>query len=173
MPTYTFTEEQAEKANQEWGCNCGPTALAFALQSTLDHARYLLPGFDAKRYTNPTMMRHAIAEAGRTISPVLPPAEGFGDYSRFFHRQVSLVRIQWAGPWTEPNANPKWRYRFTHWITTWSERDVPILFDCNGGIQGPDGWEAEIVRAILQTIPNANGKWWATDIWRLNPQKIQ
>lgn len=170
MPTYPFTEEQALKANEEWGCNCGPTALAFALQCSLEKARYLLPGFDQKRYTNPSMMRNAVQEAGLKISNVTPPRFDHKktlSYDRVFSSTMALVRVQWSGPWTEPGVNPKWCYRFTHWIATWQERGVDLIFDCNGGIRGPESWETEIAPAIARTIPEADGHWYWTHIWRL------
>lgn len=37
--TYPFTEDEMYAAAREWGCNCGPSALAFALQVPLDRVR--------------------------------------------------------------------------------------------------------------------------------------
>lgn len=42
---YSFTEDDMRCAAEAWGCNCGPSALAFALQTTLDAVRPALPGF--------------------------------------------------------------------------------------------------------------------------------
>lgn len=177
MPNYVFTEEEARQANAVWGCNCGPTALAFALQITLEQVRPLIPGFDQKRYTNPSMMRHAINSAGYRLSNVIPMPYVPGrpnSYERLFCTTMALVRVQWCGPWTEPNANPRWAYRQTHWVATWEERGVPFVFDCNGGIVTAEQWETSIIPLILKScIPNANGEWFPTHIWRLNRKAVQ
>jgi hypothetical protein len=170
MPTYTFTEEQARTAHDEWGCNCGPTALAFALQTTLEAVRYALPDFPARRYTSPTMMSGALVELGRTFKAVRNPSNGGklqASIDAMFAGPMSLTRIQWTGPWTANGANAKWAARQTHWIATWAERGVPIIFDCNGGIQGLGAWETNIVPLIVETIPRADGGWYAANVWRI------
>lgn len=60
MLTYPFTEADAQRAYDEWGANCGPNALAFALQIPLEEVRDVIPQFDERRYTSPTMMRQAV-----------------------------------------------------------------------------------------------------------------
>lgn len=169
MPTYTFTEDEAKAAHDEWGCNCGPTALAFALQIPLEKVRPLLRGFDDKRYTNPTMMKQALELFGERFSGVVATTDRMFDEHEFRGR-MTLVRIQWTGPWTATGATPRWAYRHTHWITTWTERGVPLLFDCNGGIQGPDSWEQEIVPMLTRAIRRADGGWFPTHIWRFTRQ---
>lgn len=165
--TYPFTEADAKAAHDEWGCNCGPTALSFALQWPLADVRYMIPGFEQKRYTSPTMMRSALDLISQRISCVgRPSVEAMFDQHEYRGR-LALVRIQWTGPWTAPGANPRWAYRHTHWITTWTERSVPLIFDCNGGIRGIDSWESEIV-PLLTDYERADGGWFPTHIWRLN-----
>lgn len=168
--TYPFTQADSQAAYDEWGANCGPNALAFALQVSLSKVRPLIPDFERKRYTSPTMMKAALETAGQKFRTVLPSPfskPGLVDIEPMFSEFMTLVRIQWAGPWTEPGANPRWAYRHTHWITTWTERGVPLIFDCNGGIQGIETWERDIVPAIVEMIPRANGEWFPTHIWRL------
>jgi hypothetical protein len=161
---YPFTQEEFKQAADEWGCNCGPSSLAFALQSPLDRARSQIPGFDEKRYTSPAMMRQALDRLAVAFNDVQPPSVD----EMWDMRRYSLVRIQWAGPWTEPGANPKWAYRQTHWIAT-----TPLslldhsIFDCNAGIVSWDLWTMMTVPFILKHVPRANGKWWPTHIWRL------
>ena len=167
MPTYTFSEQDAQAAYDEWGCNCGPSALAFALQISLKQVRPLLRGFEQKRYTNPTMMKVALETVNRQFSNVRPPVRGRMFDEHHFRGRMSLIRIQWTGPWTAPGVNPRWAYRQTHWITTWTERDVALLFDCNGGIRGIVSWEGEIVPMLTEQIDRADGCWFPTHIWRL------
>lgn len=170
--TYPFTENDMERAAQDWGCNCGPSALAFALQKPLDAARYAIPDFAKKRYTSPTMMKAALAFHLQPFDVVriARPAPGKrADIERMFHARPALVRVQWEGPWTDPGSNPRWAYRQTHWIATWEERGVPLIFDCNGGIMGLSRWENEIVPLIVKHTPRASGGWYPTHVWRLVP----
>lgn len=62
--TLRFNLADAERANDEWGANCGPGALAAIAGLTMDEVRPHLDGFDAKRYTNPTMMYAALQSIG-------------------------------------------------------------------------------------------------------------
>lgn len=103
-----FTGEESNRANDEWGANCGPHSLATVLAITLDRARELMPDFEGRGYTTPTMMLAALGRAGvvftrktRLKTPEL--CEG-------------LNRIQWEGRWTKPGVPPIVAYRYTHWV---------------------------------------------------------
>lgn len=160
---YSFTQEEAQAAYDEWGCNCGPSALAFALQRSLDDVRPLISGFDEKRYTSPSMMAAALKAAGVRWTPVQDP----DSMSMFDSRGIALVRIQWTGPWTQPGANPKWAYRYTHWIATWIQQDCPLIFDVNGGVLNLLQWAEQVIPLLIQQIPRADGGWFPTHAWVL------
>jgi hypothetical protein len=172
MIDYPFTEADVQRAAEDWGCNCGPAALAFALQVPLDRVRGAIPGFEQKRYTSPTMMRAALDGLGVRFAPA--PTGLAVARANMFDGRTALVRVQWEGPWTAPGAHPKWAYRQTHWVATWlaatrrNESDrTRMVFDCNGGIRPFGQWEREIVPAIVATIPRANGEWFPTHVWRI------
>ena len=159
---YPFTEEESEAAWKEWNCNCGPAALAFALQVNLDAVRGSIPGFEEKGYTSPTMMKQALANLGRQCRE-RPTGE-----PHLFCPEIALVRVQWTGPWTAKDANPKWAYRATHWICCWRERDFgSLVFDINGGISSFARWRLDIVPAIVASIKRADGGWYATHVWEV------
>ena len=161
---YTFTQEDAEKAYRDWGCNCGPSSLAFALRISLDEVRPLIPGFNEKRYTSPSMMKAALAAARRGFQDTKP-----ADVIRMFANRVALVRVQWTGPWTAADANPRWAYRQTHWIATYLNDGLyQAVFDINGGILEFPTWKTAIVPEIVASIPRADGGWFPTHIWRLD-----
>lgn len=162
--TYPFTEEDSQRAYNEWGANCGPNALAFALGVSLDDVRGKIPGFDEKRFTNPTMMRCALSNSGANFTAASGDlaAEMFSPWPA-----LSLVRIQWTGPWTAPGANPKWAYRQTHWIVAWKD-EVPAVFDVNGGIMDFEVWKSEVVPVLTAQTPRATGGWFPTHVWRIS-----
>lgn len=169
--SYPFSQEDSEIAYKEWGANCGPNALAFALQIPLADVRGKIPDFEARRYTSPTMMKSGIANLGRKFE-VMPLVATDGESNAMFPRDgISLVRVQWTGPWTAPDANPKWAYRQTHWIATY--RLIGLLpseytvFDVNGGIRSFNSWCKEIAPALAASIKRADGKWFPTHVWRI------
>src|ERR1700753_3352718 len=56
-----FSLVDLEAAHESWGCNCGPGAVAAICGLTLDAVRALFgPEFEAKGYTNPTLMVQAL-----------------------------------------------------------------------------------------------------------------
>lgn len=171
--TSPFTQEDSEHAYEEWGANCGPNALAFALGIHINQVRHLIPEFDARRYTNPTMMRKALDTVGQPIKVVrVPPIKpGWSaDIEPMFCNLTSLVRIQWEGPWTAPGAKPSWAYRQTHWITTWMNDGTEFVFDVNGGVRNIQSWDTKIVPLLTSQIDRASGSWHPTHIWRLLPK---
>lgn len=62
--SYPFSAEDFVRANNAWGANCGPAALAFALHTHIDAVRSAIPDFERRRYTSPTMMKHALTTLG-------------------------------------------------------------------------------------------------------------
>ncbi len=159
-----FTHEDANRAYDEWGCNCGPGALAAIMNMTLDEVRPHIPGFDQKRYTNPTMMNEALRSIGRPWWKIeSPPTYG-------------LCRVQWEGPWTEPGVPMRARYRHTHWIAIQNPRHASMLnqihreagiFDINamnvGGWIAYSDWATILVPWLLKEVaPRASGRWHIT-----------
>lgn len=157
---------EADIAYAQWGCNCGPAAIAAIMNMRLDQVRPLLGDFEAKRYTNPTLMWAILDRVGRPWRKIGREWPTFG-----------LARIQWEGPWSEPGANPRWGYRQTHWVASWkhSERGHGI-FDVNMTGNGSGwgsfaDWEREIVPAIVAATPRANGKWHVTHGVEVDPSR--
>lgn len=165
---YPFTQAEFEAAHCEWGCNCGPSALAFVLGSSLDRVRPAIPGFEGKRYTSPSMMRFATAAMAMTLSVLEnEPPDGLSVEEMFVGGGPSLVRVQWCGPWTRPGVPPVARYRNTHWVVAFVRNGQRSVFDCNGGVRDFGSWCSEIVPAILESYPKANGLWYPTHRWRV------
>lgn len=153
--SYPFSQEDFNRANREWGCNCGPSALAFALQLPLDSVRAHIPDFDRRRYTSPTMMKQALASLGVGFEQVM---------HMFWSDAPTLTRIQFTGPWTQPGSNPRWAYRHTHWIVCWKHLFDDMLFDCNGGINTIEQWQRDVLPHLL---PKRSYGWCPTHCWKI------
>jgi hypothetical protein len=179
---YPYSQEDAATAHERRGFNCGPAALAFALRITPDRAMDAIPGFDARKYTSPTMMKVALQLLGVHCRDVTRKFTGSADreanaenVNRMFSPDgVALVRLQWTGPWTEPGMNPKWAYSHTHWICAWEEPAVKggkAVFDINGGTMTYAEWTKEIAPAITASIQRADGGYFPTHIWRIERER--
>lgn len=103
-----FTEEESIAANEAWGANCGPHALAAGLGVSLDRARELLPKFAERRYTNPTMMEAALMAARGNV--------GCLKGGRSNEWKNGIIRVQWEGRWTKAGVPARAAYQRTHWI---------------------------------------------------------
>ena len=156
-----FTWEDANRAQEEWGANCGPGAVALMLGWTLDEIRPYMGDFEKK-----TLHQHHAH------------APGAGQYRRHLEQgqtkvnpdngwpEFGLVRIQWHGPWMNHWAG---KQRHTHWVgaATCQSTGTVLVFDINtlseinetGGCT-LDRWRMSIVPWILQHCePKADGKW--------------
>lgn len=110
-----FTEEESERANDTWGANCGPHAVAAALNLTLDQVRpFFAPKFEEKfqergyGFTNPTMMGNALAFARVPYR--------LEKNLRIEELREGICRIQWEGPWLRAGVPPIVAYGHTHWV---------------------------------------------------------
>ncbi len=125
-----FSAEDADRAYDEWGCNCGPAAIAAILGLRLADVRPHIPDFESRRYTNPSMMNAALRSLGVTFR------ESGVDWPWW-----GLVRIQWEGPWTLPGVPIRARYRYTHWVGSAHRNGAVGVFDVNC-LNNGSGWVA-------------------------------
>jgi hypothetical protein len=162
-----FTLEDAERAGDEWGFNCGPAAVATMTGVTLDELRPHLGTFEQKRYTNPTLMFEVLKRLG--VSWKLRK-----DGLRW--PNFGLVRIQWEGPWTAPGVPIKARYRHSHWIGSMvahkGGEHGQYVFDINclgvGGWVPSREWSTQVVPWLLSQVePKASGAWHPTHVIEL------
>jgi hypothetical protein len=168
-PTYSFTEDEARKAYEEWGANCGPNALAAMLDLKLDDVRSHIPQFDERRYTSPTMMKAALASLGVTFrdAPVTWRVGKTSGNAGDDFPTYGLARIQWHGPWMNEGVPIAARYRQTHWVGSMLQRDALYIFDYNGGWLTFDSWVTEVVPSLIAGIKRADGCWSVTHRWQL------
>lgn len=173
------TWQEIDAAADEWGFNCGPAALCAATGLTPDEVRRCLPA-DWPGYTNPTVMAAALGAAGRAYrvrhrgdhpDPAFVQAALRLPSSRPWFPGISLVRVQWSGPWTLPGVPMRARYRKTHWIATASDHrvyDVNAVSQTTDGWVGSDLWASRLVPWLLRaSVPKADGGWWPTHVWEV------
>lgn len=194
-PRLLFTIDDAQRAGDEWGFNCGPAAICAVLGKTPDEVRPHLGDFERpnKRFTNPTLMddtlfRLGVKVYGRTVRHVaMRAAEAEIRTAPILSwPRLGLVRIQWEGPWTEPGVPIAARYRHTHWLGAriidpayqWERSrngSTPVeIFDVNcmsvGGWVSLDTWSAQVVPWLLKEVePKAWGTWHQTHVLELTP----
>lgn len=157
----SVTLDEAVRAGDEWGANCGPGALAAVLNKTLADVRPHLAGFDMKRYTNPTMMFGALRELG----------VGWTDTEQW--PTNGLVRVQWGGPWMRVGVPIRARYRHTHWIATRLVDDEMFAFDINGACVGwmtLQEWSSQLAPWLIrEAVKRGDGTWSYTHRLELKP----
>ena len=172
MVTPRFKLADVEVASDAWGCNCGPTALATMCRLTLDEAHALIEGFDAKHYTNPTMMRAALTRLGRPWRETPQATVVAGAMPSW-----GLCRIQWQGPWCAPGVPPAAAYRHTHWIGVaktefdigvWDVNAMAMTQDWRGWVSIAD-WSSWVAPAITSEIKRATGAWHVTHSIEVSP----
>ena len=165
--TARFTLDDAQRAGDDWGFNCGPAAIAMVAGMTLDELRLHLMDFEAKGYTNPTLMWQILRGLGIRfhcgVAQRSSENQGMLAWPSF-----GLARVQWEGPWTKPGVPMRVRYRHTHWVGSMAiEGEEQNIFDvncmCVGGWVPLSEWAESAVPWILkQCEPKADGKWHLT-----------
>lgn len=163
-PALRFTVVDAERAYDEWGCNCGPAAIAAIFGLTLNALRPHLGDFEAKGYTNPTLMREIMLRMAPCAFDMRGPSYPGERCWPWF----GLARIQWDGPWCKPGVPARAAYRHTHWVGSCLRAPGDVgIFDVNamasGGWIALRDWSDTLVPWLLkQVVPRASGKWWIT-----------
>lgn len=157
-----FTIDECQRAEDAWGFNCGPAALCAVLRKSPDGVRPLLGDFEAKRYTNPTLMYAALKLAGVTARTTYR-----GDVPAAFPDVThGLVRVQWGGTWINPGVPMGARYRRTHWVAMRTGREVfDVNAMCVGGWLEFAEWETQLMPWLAnQAVPGWDGRIWPTHV---------
>lgn len=157
-----FTPDEAQHAHDTWGMNCGPAAVAAICNLALDDLRPHLGDFEAKRYTNPTLMWSILRSVGARWA-LTKPARQWPRYG--------LARIQWEGPWTKPGVPARAAYRYTHWVGADASNPGNVgIWDINAMSNGSGwcsvaDWAGDLVPWLLkECVPRASGGWHLTHV---------
>lgn len=160
-PAQRFTAVEAEAASAEWGFNCGPGALCGVLALRPEQVRPHMQDFEAKGYTNPTLMLAALRSLGVGYGMRSAPLGAMLEWPR-----RGLVRVQWGGPWMRPAVPMRARYRKTHWVGSWRGHSAWV-YDINaseyGGWLPLEAWKEHVVPWLLkECVPRNDGTWLMT-----------
>lgn len=143
-----YTAEDSDRAIEEWGANCGPHSIAAACALTLDAVRALLPGFEGRGYTNPTMMELALMRAGVPFKCVR------GLYTSTLCEGIN--RIQWEGRWLEKGVPIGAAYAKTHWVA--QAAGFVLCTACVSDFWLPERkWREDVSRICREEIKGCTG----------------
>ena len=175
-PSVLFTIDDAQRAGDEWGFNCGPAAICAVAGLTPAELRPHMGDFESKRYTNPTLMWQALRNLGIRWQCCAQQMSS-ENQGMLAWPQFGLARVQWEGPWTQPSVPIAARYRHTHWVAAMSDPrhwttpgwEETRIFDvncmCVGGWVPLSEWAGSVVPWLLNACePKANGRWHLTHV---------
>lgn len=154
-PFIAFSSDDLDSAHAEWGCNCGPAALAACLGATPSFVRSHLGDFEARRYMNAAMMSAAVTSGG------------FRKWDASGSPEHGLIRVQWGGPWIVGGKPARWASMATHWIASKLMPSGLWVFDVNGGWQLLSEWERETAPKIINSLKRADGTWYPSHQWEV------
>lgn len=158
-----FSAEDADRAYDDWGANCGPGAIAAICGMSLDELRPMMGDFERKGYTNPSLMWQVLNRLGVRWTLLRGKPLDWPNYG--------LVRVQWEGPWTQPGVPIRARYRYTHWVGAARAPSGSVgVFDINAISNGSgwtslSDWSTILVPWLLnECVPRASGGWHLTHV---------
>lgn len=162
-PTTKFNVDDMELANEIWGANCGPGAIAAMCHMTLEEVRPFMGDFEQKHYTNPTLMWDVLHRLGVGFT------RRVGNLGQDNFPSYGLARIQWTGPWTRPGVPARAAYRHTHWVGAMIDPVQGVgIFDVNMIANGTGwaslaNWQNILVPWLLSECErHADGGWFIT-----------
>lgn len=172
-----FGLEAVQAAAEEWGFNCGPGALcAIAGKSPAD-VRGVVPNFEQRGYTSPTMMLAALGSLQIPVRSAFQERAGVlrDEVRRPRFPSFGLVRVQWDGSWCNAGVPVPARYRRTHWVAYSGDPLTPDdawVFDvnamCCGGWIGYREWSQRLVPWLIgECVRGGTGGWWPTHCWEV------
>lgn len=145
-----FAPMDVTAANEAWGANCGPAALAAALRCMVDRTAPLFPDFGRKGYVNAGDMERALrmrsvpfAKTGWGLDP---------------HFGVALIQIH--GSWCNPGVPLGAALRRTHWVAVQHNHEGRWIYDVNA-----DRWTTEnkwldgALADVIAATKGASGDW--------------
>ena len=158
IPPIQFDVDDAQRAADAWGFNCGPAAIAAILCTTPEQIRPHLSDFEHKGYMNPSMVFASLRLLQRPGTQIALP-------DKWTLPVYGLARIQWGGPWLKEGVPIAARYQHTHWIAAVKDALGPMVFDVNSTCAGWitfHEWAYQLVPWLLGQHKRADGSWYVT-----------
>jgi hypothetical protein len=129
-------------ANDLFGSNCGPAALAAALSIQICDVMVIFEQFPERPYTTLSKMREALSNIGLH----------FEDSSRMPCFGLALIQID--GPWSDLPGSGRWSARYTHWVAVSGDQ----IYDINANAwTGRSDWESATLPLLIATYDRAVG----------------
>jgi len=159
-----FAPFDVAEANQRWGANCGPAALAATMRRNVTGVKHLFPNFAARGYVNPTAMGEALRLARMEFTRT----------GRYTWPEYGLAFIQIDGPWCGEGVPAAAAYRHTHWVgvqimgLTIEAEGKRIELDRGRRVYDVNAdrwmhekeWREKTMVEVCQNTPRATGGWW-------------
>lgn len=167
-PLLNFTPWDLEQAHEDWGCNCGPAALAACLGMTLDDVWCHLGRFCQLHYMNRDMMFQAVRQHGfRATVDLVADQDGVDRYPTH-----GLCLVQFGGPWVDDPKLAKWGTTQTHWIASKIDAGVNWIFDVNYARWVEwQTWHEELIPRLVRRDKYRDGTYWLSTSWEIRKSR--
>lgn len=166
-----FDLDEAERASEEWGFNCGPAALCAVLDMTPEEIRPLMLDFEARGYTNPTLMLDVLKRLCVPWHQIYRSDDPAGTIPTI---PLGLMRVQWGGRWTNPGVPMRARYRETHWCALRDDEVFDVNAMCVGGWVSLREWVTELIPWLIrECVPKGDGTWWPTHVISVRAPSVE
>jgi hypothetical protein len=171
MNIIVYEPSDVDEQHEEWGANCGPTAIAALTHREVKDVRGLVEhvanGERAKKkglnglwlgYMNAGHLTTALSELGHS-----PKRSDFKP-SEWKWPKKGLAMVQIEGPWCYPPAKPAARFRYTHTVAVVDAGgDIGVLvYDGNVGEWAWEKWWAEKIMGWLVGEEKRATGWYVT-----------
>lgn len=164
VPPLEFNAVDLQRAYNDWGCNCGPSALAACCRLDLIQAKRAARMFARKKYMNPADM-HAALKAVR-MRVTTEHCDGGTELD--IYPAHGLCLIQWGGPWVSDKYNSRWASCHTHWIASKLIEETRWIFDINQfGWKSIEDWSEKTLPLLLAGDSLRDGTYWLKHSWEV------
>jgi hypothetical protein len=107
-PLLRFTQEESERANEQWGATCGPHSIAAACGKTLEEVRQAMvsASVNYRGWMSPTQVTKTLLALG--------VMHNLASRLKTMNLCDGINRVQWEGKWLNPGVPPRVAYFHTH-----------------------------------------------------------
>lgn len=154
-----YTDEQSQKAYDDWQATCGHHSIAAASQRPLEDVRKAIPNY--RGWMSPMQI----------LKTLFHLKQGF-HYRKDLHTQdipdspnPQILRLQFEGSWLNPGVPAAAAYHHTHYIAVLGNEVMDPMIDSSVLIDKSAWLETQDIR-VTQSKPKATG-WHFTHAWEI------